>query len=497
MKTPTGSVPATPFARDRFTLLLAAVITLALAPTWVQLLGLVDAQRVLAILLVGYLIRRDGPQVVGHEGEPFPEGVLALVVASLLWAAALIMDIGVIHIALAITLPAVWIVTVRGIGVAPKVFQILLTASLVVPFWGSLGLPFRLATAFMSGNLARLLGIEAEIGAFTIALNSGTLRVAGGCGGIQFFLVSLTLAAAYGHLFVPRPWTRLKIVGIAGVAAVFANWVRVTILVVVAEMSEMQSPLMDDHDGLGWVVWTACMVPAFLLARRIEDSDVGGSERASRSDPPEAPDTLPPETVSRGLLVAATFAVLVGPLIVAMTSVRPEPVADVRSAEPLGVHTSWAPSPNPTPWMPAYAGIDASAGWVFDVEGGEIHGARFAFEDQRRGQELVQDGNSLVSGADSLLSERVRQGGRRLVNESIVLRESGPVLVWWWYRVGGAETPFGTRAKLLEVTARLGGAPPSELVVLYAGCEPSDCSAAAHRLELAVDGPGARDGADP
>lgn len=469
--------------------ILFGATVLALAPTWWRVPGMVDAQGALALVLVGYLVWRDGPSTLARESASFAEGAIAVFLASLLWAAAVLTDVGVVHFAMALAVPALWVLTVRGGGAVVPVVQIVLTAALAVPLWAALTVPLRVATAFMSGYGSRLLGIQAEIGVFTIALESGTLRVAGGCAGLGFLLAAMTLAAAYGHLFVPRWRVRLQIVLVAAAAAIVGNWLRVGILVVVADVSAMESPLVTDHNGLGWIVWVICMIPAYRLAQRLERRGAGVVEDVDQEE------TEQPAT--RTLILATTGCALVGPALWLVASLSPQPPADVTSAAPLGVDVGWTSRPTTAQWAPAYHGVDASSTWVFEVDGTEVHGGRYAFEDQRPGEELVQGANRLVDDEGGVVSERVTPTGvqtDRIVNEAIVRSDSGPLLVWYWYRVAGAETPFRLRAKFLEVVAKLTRAAPSELDVLYAACGPNDCREAAVALRRAVD---AREGLAP
>ena len=71
---------------------------------------------------------------------------------------------------------------------------------------------------------------------------------------------------------------------------------------------------------------------------------------------------------------------------------------------------------------------------------------------------------------------------RRYVREVIVRSEGEPVLVWYWYRVGGVETPSRIRAKLLEVYAFFSRTTVSELIAMSATCGPESCEEAAALL---------------
>ena len=57
----------------------------------------------------------------------------------------------------------------------------------------------------------------------------------------------------------------------------------------------------------------------------------------------------------------------------------------------------------------------------------------------------------------------------------MVMTSEGPILSWYWYRVGGVDTFSPIYAKLLEVPAFLARRRTSEFIALSTACEPDDC----------------------
>ena len=77
---------------------------------------------------------------------------------------------------------------------------------------------------------------------------------------------------------------------------------------------------------------------------------------------------------------------------------------------------------------------------------------------------------------------------RRYVREAIFFEGDTPRVAWYWYRVAGGDTPFPSRANLLELVAFALRRPAAELVTLSAPCAPDDCAEAAQALRAAVEG---------
>lgn len=464
------------------------LMALALIPTWIRFptfWNQLNEHGYLVAASVAWLVYRTGRDILAVEDDPLPEGVAVLGLLSLVWASAVAIDIGLVHMSLALLIPALWLVTLYGVAVIGPLVPIGLTALLALPVWDVFNPVLQRLTAAVSGGVTLLAGIDAEIGELTIELDVGTVIVAAGCSGLGYFLSSVTLATAYAHLFVRDGVTKLKIVGVAALFGLVANWVRVSILVYLAHATAMEAELLYDHVTFGWVVWMFSLAPTYLVARWIE-------RRGTPSQPAGAghvaidPPVLPPSR--ERLALFATVAAVVGPVVYLAVASLPRPgyVLDDPAVFPVADVTLEGQTPE---WRPDFAGIDAEAGWATRVGDTEVELARFAFLDQRAGEELVQGTNQLTAVEDGELMTRIvpiRPAEPRLVNETVIRTDDGVRLVWWWYRVAELNTPFPMRAKLFELLALVRRAPPSELVTITAPCGPNDCERAGQALRTLV-----------
>jgi EpsI family protein len=374
-----------------------------------------------------------------------------------------------------------------------------------VPGWDVLVPILQRLTTIMSGAATTAAGIQAEIGYDTIAIRSGVFLVEEGCAGMNYLMGGLTLGAFYAHLFVDRWQTKLKIVALAGATAIVGNWIRVTVLIFLGEATAMQSPYIEDHLWQGWAIFTALMVPTYLLALRMERRDRRRDDReggAAESGPEDASardevGTVPsdharlPHRTSRPALATA-FAVI-GPIVWMTGSVLPRGAELERDPGVFDIASAWSvdPAAAPDSWAPGFRGVDERAEWTVSVQGETVRAARHYFVDQRQGEELVQYGNAIAP--DSLLLEERMFGpvgpSRRLVNEAVLRTDDDFRVAWYWYRVAGFDTPFRSKAKLLEILSFFRRTPAAELVTLTAVCEPDSCEQAARTLRLALSGP--------
>ena len=462
--------------------------------------------------LVVWLMWRDRGRFLSGAGQSIADFLPVLGLLSLVWMAALIMNVRLIHQALFVVICTLWALATFGWSARRRVLAIGLTALLAIPFWGLAVPVLQRATVVASGGMTRLAGISAEIGYDYIAISTGTFLVEAGCAGINYLMGGLVLGAFYAHLFAQRWQTQLQIVALAGAMSIVGNWIRVAALIFLGEATAMQSPLIEDHLWQGWLIFTLLMIPTYFLARRLELRDanrLGGLDAAGVEDGQvlvsggEAtnarrekgviggrdPAALDPSR-ARFAVVAGIFAAL-GPILFAGLSMTPRGGEAERDAAILGVDASWAVSEREAGfehWMPAFEGIDDVAFWTLESGDTTVEAARHYFVDQRNGEELIQWNNRIAP--DSLLALERLIGpvgiSRRWVHEAIVLGPDHPRLVWYWYRVAGFDTPFPSKAKLLELVAFFRRHPASELVTVSAPCAPEDCTDAAAALRSAL-----------
>jgi len=80
--------------------------------------------------------------------------------------------------------------------------------------------------------MAPLIGVPAQIrGDLVILPGVGVIEIASGCSGVNFFTVGLAVAALLGELEQASLRRRALLVTAMGALAVFANWLRVLIIV--------------------------------------------------------------------------------------------------------------------------------------------------------------------------------------------------------------------------------------------------------------------------
>ncbi len=438
--------------------------------------------------LVLWLLWRNRRRVLHEADEGIPDLLPVVGLISLSWLFAVIMNVRLIHQLLFWALATIGALTIFGWRARRPILVTAATFLLAIPFW-SLATPvLQRLTTIMSGAIARAGGVEAVIREDTISISTGTFLVESGCSGINYLMGGLVLGAFYAHLFTDRWQTQAKIVAVAGAFSIVGNWIRVAALVFLGEATAMQSPYIEDHLWQGWAIFTLLMIPTYFVARRIEERDA--RTQAAEAEAPTPKGDVSTPVVSPALMGRArrtALAAVAGPILFYAVGVLPTGGDPDLDPGVFGVADDWEAVAEPAPWTPDFGGFDARADWVVRSPDGTLQGTRLLFADQQQGEELIQYNNRIAPDSLVAASRIIGPVGvsRRFVHETVVRDADVPRVVWHWYRVAGFDTPFESKAKLLEILAFFRRSPAAELVVLSAGCAPDDCTDAARTLRAA------------
>jgi EpsI family protein len=450
------------------------------AGTWSQ--GFMHHGWLIGGLTIWLVWRHRRDFLAGEGGDPLLLAVVAGL--SLFWLAATVAHIQVFH-QLGFTLVMVfWALAVFGRRMLRIVLLTGATFVLAVPIWGAIVPILQRLTTWMSGGMVRLTGIHAVIEGDLIHIPAGSFWVADGCAGTGFFVSALAVGALYAHLMV-RGWrSQLAVVGAAALMALVANWVRVGSLIVIGQVTEMQSGLIANHYGYGWILFGIGLVPFFAVAGWIE-------RRESRTPAPPTPtpavDEIMVQRLFRRALVAGSFAVI-GPALYFAIGALPSRADDEQVLAGVIGNDDWGPTigeERPFSWQPDFQGATVHEAAVFTDGKARIYADWFIFRHQSQGAKLIGYPNRIADPRvliDQRIVGPVDRAGTRWVRQAVIATAEGPVLTWYWYRVGGIESVYPVHAKLLEVSAFLARRRSAELVAISAPCEPDNCADAFQAL---------------
>jgi exosortase A len=140
-----------------------------------------------------------------------------------------------------------------------------------MPVWGGLNVPLQNMAVFVNTHLLGLINIPAFIEGFYVTIPAGTFEVAGGCSGIRYLMVSLSLFSLYAFDNYNRWSNRIILIVVAIIVATATNWIRIFIIIVAGQATNMESSLVKDHDFFGWIVFSVALIPLFMFARKLPE----------------------------------------------------------------------------------------------------------------------------------------------------------------------------------------------------------------------------------
>jgi exosortase len=505
------SLPTAPSAPPARTALLMglAVLLVAFWPTWSSFVAAWLEQREQGFLVAGFCLwyawrHRD---TLLQPGDGLGVAAIPLAFLSLMWLVGIVLSARLVHQAAVPPLLLGWILAVAGVPAAMAALPVVGAFFLVVPFWGVLGPPLQALTVIANGIMLSVLNIEAKIEGTYIAIPSGVFEVAAGCSGVKYLESGVIIAAVYGLLFL-RTWrARAVAAALAAVLSMVSNWVRVVGLIIVGHRTQMQSPLIADHDTYGWIIFAATLSVFFVLVRRIEAYDdrlTAGAEQAPRPVPAVVQRSMGEQVRAAAL---PTLAAVVGPLLLlgasarSVTTTAPDSLASitpaaewVRDGAPVITASPVPVEPDSTTraseFMPLYFGADELRRQQWRADSSVVQVDRLVYFTQAQGKELINTLNEIARDPDVLGGGLIGPIGERnrMITGTVVRVGAQPHLVWSWFRVAGVDTHSRTEAKLLELVEFASPGHAAELVAVSTPCAATDCTAATGRLFRFVTG---------
>jgi exosortase len=138
------------------------------------------------------------------------------------------------------------------------------------PVWDVLIEPLQSATIAVTNSALESFGRTAYVDGDQVLLRYGTFVVERGCAGLNFLLVGPLLGVIYGYRIAIRTSDRIIILIISAILAVVSNWLRVIIIVMAGDLTDMEHFLVDQHSVFGWVLFAVVMSAIIPLGRFIE-----------------------------------------------------------------------------------------------------------------------------------------------------------------------------------------------------------------------------------
>ncbi|MCH9027955.1 MAG: EpsI family protein [Proteobacteria bacterium] len=471
-----------------------AVASLGMAPAFVSLWpkwwdSFTYSHGLLIVAISLWLMWRQRDAINDAATEKGWWAIPSLLAALFLWTLSFAASVA---IGIEAMLPAVLWLTVAavfGLKIARRLVFPIGFLYFAIPAWDLINGALLAATVSVVDGILDLLRVPAWIQGNTVQIPSGAFEIAGGCSGLHFFIVALAISALYGHLYYRRFLNKGLLIGIAALFALLTNWLRVSTIIIVGHLTEMQSFLVKvDHYYFGWVLFGLMLIPFFYVARSIELREANTKKPPNPATPAAAQTQM---RVNPGLISGICVMLLLPALVWGQSLTRQATPVTIELPAVAGWH---GPLSTAVSWQPHYPGASGETLMAYRLGGIEIDVYANWYVNQAQGRELIGFGNDIAglsvwrnAGAGSA-SIVLHAGGRANVRE-IVLQSSrqGKRLVWYWYQAGSRSLVSPAKAKLWQGWQAMWGDSGTGLVALSMVCA-SDCTAERQTLTDSAGG---------
>ncbi len=144
----------------------------------------------------------------------------------------------------------------------------------IVPVWGVLITVLQNISTYVVTFLMGFSGIPTYVEGQIITIPAGAFEIADGCSGLRYFIVSIAISSLFIFLYIKNTTKALLFISVAIAGALVTNWIRITALILIGAYTDMQSPLMEDHNTFGWYLYIPFMVWLFYWGNKIADHDL-------------------------------------------------------------------------------------------------------------------------------------------------------------------------------------------------------------------------------
>lgn len=241
--------------------------------------------------------------------QPTMVGFLLLLLTSLAWFIAGQKHLQILQQMTLVLLPVFMLLAISGYRITRLLSFPVLSITFAVPVWDSLTPFLQTLTAHGVTLLLNVTGIPSVLEGKFILIPAGTFDVAPSCSGLRQFVVSTMIVGLYSYARRLRWQSASLLVLMAILLSIIANILRVYIVVVAGQLTEMRHSFVTDHSNLGKVVFFMWMFPFILLANKFVQAPRTNCNSVTPSDIMQ--HAKPRDTNSKSLALRTTLMVLV------------------------------------------------------------------------------------------------------------------------------------------------------------------------------------------
>ena len=198
-------------------------------------------------------------------------GLLGFTITQVVFFASLITQTSMLQILSLLSSIFFFTLSVFGWRAAYKLIYPILLLLFSLPIWEIILIhPLREITTSATTVVLQLLGIPNYRDHWNLVLPSGHFSIKETCSGLRYFLTGFSLAVVISF-FELKNWKQyIVLAAITILWTCLVNVIRVVSVMLIAEHYGITHHLVDDHDIVGWIVFSITLVPYILCASMVK-----------------------------------------------------------------------------------------------------------------------------------------------------------------------------------------------------------------------------------
>ena len=413
---------------------------------------------VAVVPIVLWLVWRRRLRLATLPVRPFWPAMLVVVGAGIVWLIGSLADANVVtQFALVLMIQGAML-SICGLAIGRALAFPLFFLFFSVPFGEAFVPKLMDWTADVTVLGLKFTGVPIYREGNTFVIPSGSWSVVEACSGIRYLIASLMVGTLYAHLMYTSWMRRAAFVAASAVVPLIANWMRAYLIVMLGHLSDNKLAAGVDHLIYGWVFFGIVLLAMFWVGARYREIERAPKTKSNYIGARSVGSAHP----AWAAVIAVGLAVLWSPI----ASVLASGDADhQRSLRPIEEANGWisAAEVGRDEWQPRFSGQRVILRQAFERGGDRVIVHVYYYAAQKKGAELVNSDNVLVTTKDPYWREVVRgqlelssadRPGR--LRTATLAGDRGRFNVAWWYWVGGRSTTSDAVAKLWLAEERLG-----------------------------------------
>jgi len=362
-----------------------------------------------------------------------------------------------------------------------------------IPIW-DYAIPLLQAMAVAASRAGlTLMSLPVFIKDIWVTVPGGQFEIAGGCSGLRYLLVSLTLSALYGFLSYSRLWKILALIIFAATMSLVFNWLRILIIIYAGYATQMKHSLVSDHDNFGWLIFAISLIPLFFVARKLESN-----EEIEKSILPDAKNETEDRGKNNSSFKTPYMAIIVALLL---TSIAPATLIALDTQNNKGNQLAfkfplylkqWDYKGRAiNNWLPHYENAEKIITGSYHSNQSNIDISIHHYFNQNQDNELIYYLNRVLNLP---WKEHINTGIELTVPPketyvNIIIANENPTngkklkSVIYWYEVAGNKTTTELGAKWLQIVGLFNTRRDAALISISSDCEDIDCANANEQIK--------------